>query len=114
MPERIIEKIESKEFSNIEKLKESENDVFDPEQEKEIDKEDVRKRVYEKGNELSRPDIIKKPIAEEKIVSRFVKEFYSIGVKAIEKAKKILRPDELDDLHDDITNRNKGNKDTSH
>lgn len=115
MIEKINEKTELGESVNIEQQKEAKGGVLKFEQQKEAeeDKEEVRRRVYDKGIDLGKKEIAKTAV-EEKTVSKFIKKFYSVGVKAIEEAKKVLRPDELDNLHDNITNKNKGDKDINH
>jgi hypothetical protein len=118
MPKR-IEKPEMGEPIKYEQAKEREPDVrkFDKAEKTEnLGREESLKRVYgkgEKGNIVSGVGE-KRKNDDDKTVGRFVKEFYSIGIKAIDRAKKVLDPHGIDSLHDTISDKNKRNKDSSH
>ena len=116
MPER-IEKPEINDSVNYEQTKEKGPDVRKFKAVERVDdlkREEALSRAYAKEAKDDAPKVAGKRAGEgDKTVGGFVKEFYSIGVKAIEKAKRVLNPHDIDSLHDTITNRNKGNKDAS-
>ena len=103
-----IEKIEIKE-STIEGSKETQRDTLNPEiikEDNESNKEDLLKEIKSKNVETEK-NKTSLPKDDGGKISNIVKEFYSLGVKVIEKAKKSLGAHDLDRLHDEITNKNK-------
>ena len=107
MPEN-IEKIEIKE-STIEGSKEIQGDILNPEvikEDNESNKEDLLKEIKNREIEAPKNESSLSKDDGGKINS-IVKEFYSLGVKVIEKARKSLGAHDLDRLHDEITNKNK-------
>ena len=102
-----IEKPEIKE-TNFEPLKEKQPEVVDFESLKEDNeqkKEDLLKEIYKKEDTNVKSEVVDKDDSK-KIITNFVKEVYSVGVKVIDKARKVLNPKDLDDLHDQLTDKN--------
>lgn len=107
-----IEKPEIGEAINLEQTKENRENTCEAEPTKErdeSDKENLLNKIYSKQNTADTRLEVKeiKDSAEEKTINGFIKEFYSIGSKAIEKARKVLGAHGIDKLHDEITNKNK-------
>lgn len=110
--EEKLEKIEIKSTLESEQGKEKQNNTQENEKIEEnndLEREELLKDIHSKGDEINQKSEIAKvkDVTEDKMVNNFVKEFYSIGIKAIEKAKKLLGAKGIDDLHDQITNKNK-------
>jgi len=102
-----IEKPEIKEI-NFESSKEKQPEVVDFESLKEDNeqkKEDLLKEIYKKEDTNVKSEVVDNDDSK-KIITNFVKEVYSVGVKVIDKARKVLNPKDLDDLHDQLTDKN--------
>lgn len=122
MEERIAEKIE-KDVLSPEKKIESNKDVFEFQnsaiETKESDKNDLLRDIHDKGTNINsrREEVVEnKNSNQEKNVSVLVKEFFSVGAdRTITKLRKLfskgdINANDVDDFHDSITNKNKGEK----
>jgi hypothetical protein len=109
------EKIEKPEIGNtinLEKTKAEQENTCEAgsiKERNESDRENLLNKIYGKENTVNVKSEVNKTedSREEKTIINFVKEFYSIGSKAIEKARKVLGAHGIDKLHDEITNKNK-------
>jgi hypothetical protein len=102
-------------IANPEQTKERQDivrEVRATEENDKVDKNRLLEKIYQEGEKANiKPESGEsKDIAEETLINKIVREFYSIGSKAIERARKILGAYGLDRLHDEITNKNKSNK----
>jgi hypothetical protein len=114
MPEK-IERPETVNIANSERAKEERNIVREVEtikENNEAGKTHLLQKIYKEGKVASIKSEFSevKSTTEENVINKFAKEFYSIGSKAIGKARKVLGAYGLDRLHDEITNKNKSNK----
>lgn len=108
-----IEKININNESSVERegnLEGITHEVKKGEENNEQRKEELLQEIYKKsGNNSVKSEScsIDNNPTEEKIISNFIKECRVIGIKAIEKARKVLGPYGLDELHDRIMNDKK-------
>ena len=117
----MAEKIEKLEVSDSspERSIETEATVIKAETPKdinELDKKTILERVYSGDNLSKKEETVEgHESPEDKMVSRFAKEFFVTGTKAVYKALKFFRgkPREIDCLHDKITSRNIEDKNNS-
>lgn len=108
MPEN-IEKIETSEFFP-EKGKERQENVFNSEiaeKNNERAREELLEEIHNKGIKVEEETKPQSLSDDGGMISTIIKQFYSFGIKAIEKARKILSAYDLDRLHDEITKKNK-------
>lgn len=108
MPEN-IEKIETDELI-IREGKEAQGDVLNSEiikEDNESSKRELLKGIKSKGVEVKEETNTQLLNNDGGKISNIVKQFYSFGVKAIEKVIKSLTPYEIDEVHDKITEKNK-------
>ncbi|MCK9446173.1 hypothetical protein M0Q50_04685 [bacterium] len=104
-----IEKIETSE-STVEKNKEVQNNILNSEiikEDNESSKQELLKEIHDKEVSVEEKNKSQPLNDEGGKISSVVKQFYSFGVKAIEKVRKSLGAYDLDKLHDEITNKNK-------
>jgi hypothetical protein len=111
------EKIERPEVNtvNLEQAREGQDVACEVEVTKENDemsKEHLLEKIYQKREGANtNPKFSEiKDVAEENTINKIVKEFYSVGSKVIGRARKVLGAYGLDRLHDELTNKNKSNK----
>lgn len=122
MEERIGEKIEKEVLSPENKI-ESNKDIFESQnlmvENKEPDKDNLLREIHEKGANIKseREEVIEnKNSNQEKDVSVLVKEFFSIGAdRTVAKLRKLfsrgdIDASDVDSFHDNITDKNKGEK----